>query len=503
MTARSTPPVAGTGRFRLRLFVAMTLVVAAITVTAIYFVQRSMGADARRNLERRFETEFAALLAVKEAHSAAIVDHCRALVRSSRIHGAIEDNGIDLLYAIAEGELRTVLPKRRQSEPDESLLRVKCYRFLDENGAVIPPPVDQDGLQPGAWDSRLTMKRLPDREQFGYVVEKIGAGAEEIHEVMAMPIVSTQTGEAIAALVLVFKPIELPARLVGNGVTSGLWANGRLELRPSSQSGAGDLALALASAAPSPERAEGSFNIGFGGAPHLLHFKTLNPGSNLRPGVLVSLYPLAESIAQQQAMRWRITGAGALLLLGGLAVSHFLSARLSVPVEKLEVVSTENFVQRERAESALEVSHEELQTRNAELHKALAELKATQQRIIQQERLRALGQMASGIAHDFNNALAPILGFTELLQMSPKILADPAKAGSYLAIIHTAAKDAASVVSRLREFYRKQEAGEALAPVDLEKLVAQSITLTQPKWKDQAQANGATIQIEKIGRAHV
>ena len=143
-----------------------------------------------------------------------------------------------------------------------------------------------------------------------------------------------------------------------------------------------------------------------------------------------------------------------------------------------------------------EAANEELPVRNAGLQNALAEMEAARRRVIRQERLRALAQMANGIAHDFNNALAPILGFTELLQMSPKILADPAKAGSYLALIHSAAKGAAGVVSRLREFSRSQEAGEAFAPVDLGKLVAQSIALTQPKWKEQAQANGAAIQIE-------
>ena len=34
---------------------------------------------------------------------------------------------------------------------------------------------------------------------------------------------------------------------------------------------------------------------------------------------------------------------------------------------------------------------------------------------MQQERLRALGQMASGIAHDINNALSPVALYTESL----------------------------------------------------------------------------------------
>jgi signal transduction histidine kinase/CheY-like chemotaxis protein len=243
-------------------------------------------------------------------------------------------------------------------------------------------------------------------------------------------------------------------------------------------------------------RAEGATTMDIDGAPHLLHFKNLNPGSSFHPGVLVSLFPLADSVAHLQWVRWEIIGAGALLLCGGLVASHLLAARLSVPVEKLAIVSSTNAEQRDRAEAALEMTNEELRARNAELGSALAELKQTQQRVIRQERLRALGQMASGVAHDFNNALVPILGFSELLQLSPGILADREKALSYVGMIHTAAGDAAKVVSRLRQFYRKQEPGEAFGEVDVAKLVAQTITLTRPRWKEQAQAGGATIHVE-------
>src|SRR5581483_2372916 len=150
---------------------------------------------------------------------------------------------------------------------------------------------------------------------------------------------------------------------------------------------------------------------------------------------------------------------------------------------------------RERAEAALEVTNEELRARNAELQKALGDLEAAQQRVIQQERLRALGQMASGIAHDFNNALVPILGFCELLQLSPGVLNDRKKCLGYLETIQTAAKDAANIVARLREFYRANNTDEEFTSVDLRRLVTQAVNLTQPKWKDQSQANGVTIKL--------
>ena len=41
---------------------------------------------------------------------------------------------------------------------------------------------------------------------------------------------------------------------------------------------------------------------------------------------------------------------------------------------------------------------------------------------MQQERLRALGQMASGIAHDINNAISPVALYTEsLLEREPNL----------------------------------------------------------------------------------
>ena len=148
-----------------------------------------------------------------------------------------------------------------------------------------------------------------------------------------------------------------------------------------------------------------------------------------------------------------------------------------------------DITERKRAEEALEES-------NRRLEETLALLKATQQQVLQQERLRALGEMAGGIAHDFNNALSPILGYSELLLDRPDHLANKQKLTRYLQMINTSAKDAASVVRRLREFYRVREEDEIFLPVNLNHLVGQVIMLTQPKWKDQPLASGITINLE-------
>jgi len=146
---------------------------------------------------------------------------------------------------------------------------------------------------------------------------------------------------------------------------------------------------------------------------------------------------------------------------------------------------------------------DELKTVNRELEKAMETLQATQQQVIEQERLRALGQMASGIAHDFNNALMPISGFSEILLSNPDT--DKATTLQYLEMIHTSARDAGSVVSRLREFYRRNEDTDVFGAVMLNRVVKQAANLTRPKWKDQAQANGivVTVRVELEDRVPV
>ncbi|MGO9528596.1 MAG: response regulator [Verrucomicrobiia bacterium] len=158
---------------------------------------------------------------------------------------------------------------------------------------------------------------------------------------------------------------------------------------------------------------------------------------------------------------------------------------------------------RERTQQ-LQVTNEKLLAEIAEhreseerLKHVLEELRETQQRVIQEERLRALGGMASGIAHDFNNALVGILGLSELLLHRPENLDDKQKIKRYAEMINTSAKDAGEIVNRLREFYRHREGREAFEMVDLNQLVEDAISLTQPMWKTQPEAKSAPITVQK------
>ena len=141
-------------------------------------------------------------------------------------------------------------------------------------------------------------------------------------------------------------------------------------------------------------------------------------------------------------------------------------------------------------------SNESLGEANRRLEETLAELQSAQEHMIQQERLKALGTMASGIAHDFNNALGPIVGYSDILLTYPETLDDKEKTTQYVRTMNTSAKDAAAVVDRLRDFYRYREDKELLQQVDLNHIVREAISLSQPRWKGMAQAEGLEIDLQ-------
>jgi len=127
-------------RFRTRLFTAMMIIVATLTALGLYLAQRKVTADAERNLQQSFQAELSSLHKLEELRHASLADRCNALAAKSRIHAAIEDNAIDLLYPSAKDELRDLM--EGEEPPPETAaqsLHAKFYRFLDSKGAVIKP----------------------------------------------------------------------------------------------------------------------------------------------------------------------------------------------------------------------------------------------------------------------------------------------------------------------------------------------------------------------------
>src|SRR5215470_17735790 len=211
--------------FRTRLFTAIMVNVATLTALGFYLAQRRITADAEQNLQQTFKTELSSMHKLEELRHAALADRCDALAAKPRIHAAIEDDAIDLLYPSAKEELRDLM-EGDEPPPEQAArsLHARFYRFLDSTGEVIKPPnVSDVGELDAKTEAQLSLNKLPDTQQIGYL-----QSGGDIHEIIAVPIFSTDTGDLVSALVIGFKPFELEDKQAG--MQSGIWVNGNLHL---------------------------------------------------------------------------------------------------------------------------------------------------------------------------------------------------------------------------------------------------------------------------------
>jgi signal transduction histidine kinase/uncharacterized membrane protein (DUF485 family) len=146
--------------------------------------------------------------------------------------------------------------------------------------------------------------------------------------------------------------------------------------------------------------------------------------------------------------------------------------------------------------------YEKLKKQTETLRNTIQELKNTQDRLIQSEKLRALGNLASGMSHDFNNILTAILGRTELLlrhvgelDVTEQIRQDLLKS---LRVTAQLASDGTETVDRIQRFARSLKAHSEMdfKEFDVNVLVLEALEETRPRWRDETQRRGINVEIQ-------
>jgi signal transduction histidine kinase len=476
--------------FRVKLLLAMMLIVVAITGAAVYVAEKNLRSNQQRLLNTQFQNQLRSFLAVQGLRSSAVAEKCVKVSRSVRLRAALEEKDVNDLYRNALAELQDVFdPGAAAANNGDQTVRASFFRFVDLKGVVLPPgdqpagDVDPDLLEEALAPIGLE-PRDDDEQRIAFIAISRGNDPAALRQIV-LTRVRGWDDNALGALVLGFpiKQARIPEGRAAE-IKNGIWLNRQFYI--AGLSVADRRLVAQRVQAGLSQEAAGNFIVDLESGPHLLFYKALR--SQVAPAYDVCLYPLAPSLHEARRLRWKIIALGAGVLVCGFGASLFLAKNLSKPVDRIVATSVENVTRRKKAEKDL---HEV----NRELEKALVELKATQQQVIQQERLSALGQMAAGIAHDFNNTLMPILGFADVLLQNETMLDDKAETRRCLEMLRTSAKDAASVVSRLREFYRPADSDEEFPIVDLAKLVEQAVALTEPKWRGLTQARGIPVHV--------
>jgi two-component system NtrC family sensor kinase len=196
----------------------------------------------------------------------------------------------------------------------------------------------------------------------------------------------------------------------------------------------------------------------------------------MRRGVLVgSVTSLVALLVLGWAFVRRVTGGLARI---DTAARELGAGRLPPPLpdggsdEVAQVSRTFNRVAAELSESRarLERWNEELQ---AKVEERTRELEAAQAQLVEAQKLAAIGQLGAGVAHEINNPLTVILGQAQLL-LERKAAGDvevPA-----LRKIEELARRSREITLNLLRF-SQQRAEPAFAPVDLNRVVHDTLTL--------------------------
>ena len=137
----------------------------------------------------------------------------------------------------------------------------------------------------------------------------------------------------------------------------------------------------------------------------------------------------------------------------------------------------------------------------------ISDRKKMEERLLQSEKLKSLGELAGGVAHNFNNLLAIILGRTQLLRRNVETPPDKKERRKLvqelikcLDIIEKASFDGADTVRRIQEFSRKKNEeynNQNFTDVDLNDVINSTLEFTKVKWQDEAVSRGIKISITK------
>ena len=127
-----------------------------------------------------------------------------------------------------------------------------------------------------------------------------------------------------------------------------------------------------------------------------------------------------------------------------------------------------------------------------DISRDITQRREAEERLLQTEKLRSLGQLASGIAHDLNNVIMVIQGHAELCLRSPHLEAQVQ--GDLEAILESAA-DGAQVVRRIQAFHRPIDPAE-VHPLEINQVIAATAAQVEGSLPALRPSLGRRVQVQ-------
>jgi len=190
-------------------------------------------------------------------------------------------------------------------------------------------------------------------------------------------------------------------------------------------------------------------------------------------GRLVVVSEIERAVALEASRRLVRLSAlfGLAVVLGAFLVSIFFARLLTTPIRRLRDAAGA------LARGSWDVdprvrSRDEIGELAADFRRMAREIRDTQAKLLQSEKLAAFGQLGAGIAHEVKNPLTSIQGFAELALRAPENAAQVREA---LEVIEGEAKRCADILGNLLRFARSDPGTRTR--VDLDDVVRQALRI--------------------------
>jgi two-component system, cell cycle sensor histidine kinase and response regulator CckA len=120
----------------------------------------------------------------------------------------------------------------------------------------------------------------------------------------------------------------------------------------------------------------------------------------------------------------------------------------------------------------------------------ITERKHTERELVHLERLRAIGELSAGVSHNLNNILTSVLGPAQMIKRQSSAPQITREADDIIA----ATMRATDLVHQLHASTRAWDEEDTQA-VDVPDTIRQAIRTSRPRWKDQPESRGVTVEI--------
>ncbi len=320
--------------FRVKLLLAMMLVVVGVAGATLYVAQQRFQETYRRALAKDFVSQTKLFLATQEFLLSRIKEACQTLVRGSRVREALraatEESSADKLYGATKSELET-----RKVQPAFSL-------FLDAAGKLITPPESDEEeprlvRQPNLRAQlEIVGRAVPKMEAplVGFMTPEMKNSGMSLQQVVVTKIVDVDSDEPLGALAMGFPLPDL-------GEKAGVLFENRLYSPTLAEPMRQELAAKVAGQLKISEIPPDDFVVTVDQIPHRVFYQALNPDPHFPRAFLVVLISIKDALDAQRDLRAKIFLFGGLGLVGALTISLLLSHGLSVPIRELVAGTTE------------------------------------------------------------------------------------------------------------------------------------------------------------------